>query len=79
VTAATPGQLTRDAWFRAHYHEAPSPESWDRHLSGAAPLRDYLDDFTRAVIDLDAGRDGNFARAAHSVREKAALAPVETR
>ena len=35
-------------------------------------------DFTRAVIDLDAGRGGNFARAAHSIRKKyLALPPVE--
>jgi hypothetical protein len=42
-------------------------------------LRDYLDDFTRAVIDLDAGRGGSFARAAHSVRKKTGLPPVEVR
>lgn len=49
----------------------------NKAIDETARLRNYLDDFTRAVIDLDAGRGGNFARAAHSVRKKAELPPVE--
>lgn len=54
----------------------PSPEL-AAAMAEARQLRDYLDDFTRAVIDLDAGRGGNFAKAAHSVRKKTGLSPVE--
>jgi hypothetical protein len=39
----------------------------------------YLDDFTHAVIDIDAGFGGKLAKAATALRKKAGLPPVDAR